>query len=82
MRRKKEQIIEIPPGGSATMALDPGQYHYRFGAAPSEQGKKSKEIYIDLKGTKKIVGKILYIYDVITKQEVMKEKEIEELRSR
>ena len=82
MRRKRVQTIDIPPGGSATMALDPGQYHYNFGAAPSEEGEKSEEIYIDLRGTKKVVGKILYIYDVITKQEVVKEKELEELRSK
>jgi hypothetical protein len=82
VRRKKEQFIDVPPGGSATMALDPGQYHYNFGAAPVEEGKKSKEIYINLRGTKKVVGKILYIYDVVTKHEVVKEKELEELRSR
>ena len=82
MRGKEEQIITIPPGGSGMMALNPGNYHYRIAAAEDAKGEKSKAIYIDLKGTKKIVGKILYIYDVFTKQEVMKEKELEELRSR
>jgi hypothetical protein len=82
MRGKKEQLITVPPGGSGKMALAPGNYHYRIAAAEATKGKKSKAIYVDLKGTKRIVSKILYIYDVFTKQEVMKEKELEQLRSR
>jgi hypothetical protein len=82
MRGKKEEIISVPPGGSGMMALAPGNYHYKIAAEEAAEGKKSKDIYIDLKGTKKIVGKILYVYDVFTKQEVMKDRELEELRSR
>jgi hypothetical protein len=82
MRGKKEQIISIPPGESGSMALLPGRYHYKIGPAPVAEGEKSKAIYIDLKGRKTIVEKILYIYDVFTKEEVMQEKELEELRSR
>jgi len=82
MRGKKEQIILIPPGGSGSMALRPGRYHYKIGPAPAAKGEKSKAIYIDLKGRKTIVEKILYVYDIFTKQEVMNEKELEELRSR
>ena len=82
MRGKKEQIITVLPGGSGTMALTPGNYHYKIAAEEATKGEKSKGIYIDLRGTKKIVGKILYIYDVFTKQEVVKEKELEQLRSR
>ena len=82
MRGKREQIITVPPGGSGSMALNPGNYHYKITPAEDTKGKKSKAIYIDLKGTKRIVEKILYIYDVFTKQEVVKEKELEQLRSR
>lgn len=82
MRKNKEQSITVPPGGSAVMALEPGSYHYAFAADKAAAGGKSKEIYIALRGYKKIVGKILYIYDVFTRQEVVKEKELEELRSR
>ena len=82
MRGKKEQVVTVPPGGSGKMALTPGNYHYKIAAEEATKEKKSKGIYIDLKGTKKIVGKILYIYDVFTKQEVVKEKELEHLRSR
>jgi len=82
MRGKKEQAISIPPGESRSMALHPGRYHYKIGPAPPAKGEKSKAIYIDLKGRKTIVEKILYVYDVFTKQEVMNEKELEELRSR
>jgi hypothetical protein len=82
MRGKKEQVVTVPPGGSGKMALTPGNYHYKIAAEEAIKGKNSKGIYIDLRGTKKIVGKILYIYDVFTKQEVVKEKELAELRSR
>jgi hypothetical protein len=82
VRKNKEQSITVPPGGSAAMALEPGSYHYTIAADEAAAGGKSKKIYIALRGYKKIVGKILYIYDVVTKQEVVKEKELEELRSR
>lgn len=82
VRKNKEKSITVPPGGSAAMALEPGSYHYTFAADEAAGGEKSKEIYIALRGYKKIVGKILYIYDVVTKEEVVKEKELEELRSR
>jgi len=82
MRGKKEQIISIPAGESGSMPLPPGRYHYKIGPAPAAEGEKSKAIYIDLRGRKTIVEKILYVYDVFTKEEVMQEKELEELRSR
>jgi hypothetical protein len=82
MRGKKEQMITVAPGGSATVALSPGNYHYKISDEESAKGKKSKTIYIELKGTKKITGKILYIYDVFTKQEIVRGKELEKLRSR
>lgn len=82
MRGKEEQFVTVPPGGSAAMALRPGNYHYRISSEEVTKGERAKGIYVDLRGTKKIVEKILYIYDVFTKQEVMKEKELEALRSR
>jgi len=82
MRGQKEQIITVPPSGSGMMALAPGSYHYKIAAEEATKGKKSEGIYIDLRGTKRIAAKILYIYDVFTKQEVVKEGELERLRSR
>jgi hypothetical protein len=82
MRRKKEQVMSIPPGGSSWMALSPGTYHYRIYEDEAAEEPKSKAIYIDLQGTKRIVEKCVFIYDVFTKQEVVNEKRLEELRSR
>lgn len=82
MRGKKEQIMSIAPGGSASMALEPGTYHYRIHEDEAADEPKTKAVYIELKGTRRIVEKCVFIYDVFTKMEVVDDKEFEKLRSR
>jgi hypothetical protein len=82
MRGKGEQAVSVSPGGSSSMALGPGNYHYKIAEGQAKNGRKSKDIYIELQGSKKISDKCLYILDVFTKSEVVKEKELEKLRSR
>ena len=82
MRRKKEQVMSIPPGASSSMALSPGKYHYMICEDETADEPRSKAIYIHLQGTKRIVEKCVFMYDVFTKKEVVDEKRLEELRSR
>ena len=82
MRRKEEQIMSIAPGGSCSMALEPGTYHYRIYEDEAADEPKTKAVFIELKGTRKIVEKCVFVYDVFTKKEVVNEKEFERLRSR
>jgi hypothetical protein len=82
MRRKKEHVVSVPPGGSRTLALEPGMYHYRFSEDDSSEEPKTKAVYIDLTGTRRIPEKCVFVYDVFTKQEVVDDKEFEKLRSR
>ncbi len=82
VRRKKEQIISIAPGGSGAMALEPGMYHYRIYEDEAADEPKTKAVFIELKGTRKIVEKCVFVYDVFTKKEVVGEKEFEQLRRR
>ena len=82
MRRKKERIMSVAPGGSASMALEPGMYHYRIYEDEAADEPKTKAVFIELKGTRKIVEKCVFVYDVFTKKEVLDEKEFEKLRSR
>ena len=82
MRGKGEQVLSVSPGGSSSMALSPGNYNYRISEREAKDGRKSKEIYIELQGSKKISDRCLYILDVFTKSEIVKEKELEKLRSR
>ncbi len=82
MRRKKERIMSIAPGGTGSMALEPGTYHYRIYEDEAADEPKTKAVYIELKGTRKIVEKCVFIYDVFTKKEVVDDKQFERLRSR
>ena len=82
MRRKKERIMSIPPGGTGTMALEPGRYQYWIYEDEAADEPKTKAVYIELHGTRKIVEKCVFVYDVFTKKEVVDEKEFEKLRSR
>ena len=82
MRRKKEDTISIPPGESGSMALTPGTYHYRICEDETADEPKTKAIYIELKGTKKIPEKCVFMYDVFTKKEVVDDKRLEQLRLR
>ncbi len=82
MRRKQERVVSIPPGGSAVMALAPGRYHYSISADEGVKEPGSKAIYIPLRGTRKIVEKCVFMYDVFTKKEVVDDQGLESLRSR
>ena len=82
MRRKKERIMSIAPGGTGSMALEPGTYHYRIYEDEAADEPKTKAVYIELKGTRKIVEKCVFVYDVFTKKEVVDDKQFEKLRSR
>ena len=82
LRSKEERIMSVPPGGSGCMALSPGTYYYRIYEDMEAKEPKTKAVYIDLKGTKKIVDKCVFTYDVFTKKEVVDEKRFETLRSR
>jgi hypothetical protein len=82
MRRKEERIMSVAPGGTGSMALEPGTYHYRIYEDEAADEPKTKAVYIELNGTRKIVEKCLFVYDVFTKKEVVDEKEFEKLRSR
>ena len=82
LRRKEERIMSIPPGGSASMALEPGTYHYRIYEDVAADEPKTKAVFIELKGTRKIVEKCVFVYDVFTKKEVVDDKQFEKLRSR
>ncbi len=82
VRRKKEKIMSIAPGGSGTMALAPGTYHYRIYEDEAADEPKTKAVFIELRGTRKIVEKCVFVYNVFTKKEVVDEKEFEELLSR
>jgi hypothetical protein len=81
-RRKKERIMSVPPGGTGSMALEPGTYHYWIYEDEAADEPKTKAVFIELKGTRKIVEKCVFVYDVFTKKEVVDEKEYEKLRSR
>jgi hypothetical protein len=82
MRRKGEQIMSVPPGCSGSMALEPGMYHYRIYEDETADEPKTKAVFIELNGTRRIVEKCVFVYDVFTKKEVVDEKEFEKLRSR
>jgi hypothetical protein len=82
LRRKKEQVMSVPPGGSGSMALEPGRYHYKIYEDLEADEPKTKAVFIPLKGTKKIVEKCVFVYDVFTKKEVVDNKEFEKLRAR
>ena len=82
MRRKKEHIMSVAPGGSGSMALEPGMYHYRIYEDEAADEPKTKAVFIELKGTRKIVEKCVFVYDVFTKKEVVDDKQFEKLRSR
>lgn len=82
MRRKKEQIMSVAPGASGSMALEPGMYHYRIYEDEAADEPKTKAVFIELKGTRKIVEKCVFVYDVFTKKEIVDEKQFEKLRSR
>ena len=81
-RRKKERVMSVAPGGTGSMALEPGMYHYRIYEDEAAEEPKTKAVFIELKGTRKIVEKCVFVYDVFTKKEVVDEKEFEKLRSR
>jgi hypothetical protein len=80
VRRKKERVMSIPPGESGSMALAPGTYHYRICEDVAAEEPKTKAIYIDLSGTKKIPEKCVFMYDVFTKKEVVDDDRLEKLR--
>ena len=82
MRGKKEQIISVTPGGTGSMALEPGMYHYKIYEDEAADEPKTKAVFIKLEGTRKIVEKCVFVYDVFTKKEVVGDKELEKLRSR
>ncbi|MGW8320149.1 MAG: hypothetical protein ACWGSD_01215 [Thermodesulfobacteriota bacterium] len=82
MRRKKEHVMSIAPGDTGSMALDPGMYRYKICEDEAADEPKTKAVFIELEGTRKIVEKCVFIYDVFTKKEVVGEKEFEKLRSR
>ena len=82
LRRKEEKVLSIAPGGSGSMELEPGTYHYRIYEDVDADEPKTKAVYIQLSGTKKIVEKCVFMYDVFTKKEVVDEKRFEKLRSR
>lgn len=82
MRRKKERVMSVAPGGTGSMALEPGMYHYRIYEDEAADEPKTKAVFIELKGTRKIVEKCVFVYDVFTKKEVVDDKELEKLRSR
>ena len=82
MRRKKEQTMSIAPGDSGSMALEPGMYHYSIYEDEAADEPKTKAVFIELKCTRKIVEKCVFVYDVFTKKEVVDENEFERLRSR
>jgi hypothetical protein len=82
VRRKKEQIMSVGPGGTGSMALEPGIYHYRIYEDEAADEPKTKAVFIELKGTRKIVEKCVFVYDVFTRKEVVDDKEFEKLRSR
>jgi len=82
IRRKKERIMSIAPGGTGSMALEPGMYHYKIYEDEAADEPKTKAVFIELAGTRKIVEKCVFVYDVFTKQEVVDHKECEKLRSR
>jgi hypothetical protein len=80
MRRKKERVMSIPPGDTGSMALEPGTYHYGIGEDERVDEPKTKAVYIELRGTKRIPEKCVFLYDVFTKKEVVDDKGLEELR--
>ncbi len=82
VRRKKEQIMSVGPGGTGSMALEPGIYHYRIYEDEAADEPKTKAVFIQLAGTRKIVEKCVFVYDVFTRKEVVDDKEFEKLRSR
>ncbi len=82
LRRKEEKILSIDPGGSGSMELEPGTYHYRIYEDTEAEEPKTKAVYIPLSGTKRVVEKCVFIYDVFTKSEVVDEKGFEKLRLR
>ena len=81
-RRKKERVMSVAPGGTGSMALEPGLYHYRIYEDEAAEEPKTKAVFIELKGTRKIVEKCVFVYDVFTKKEVVDDKEFEKLRAR
>lgn len=82
MRRKQERSMSVPPGGSSVMALAPGMYHYSISADEGGKGPGSKTLYVPLRGTRKIVEKCVFVYDVFTRKRVVDDNEFEDLRSR
>jgi len=82
MRGRKEETLRVPPGESGSMALAPGNYHYGIYADATEDAPKSKAVYIQLRGNKRIVEKCLYTFDVFTQREIVNENELERLRVR
>jgi hypothetical protein len=82
LRRKDEKTFSVPPGGSGSLVLEPGIYHYRICEDASADAPKTKATYIDLKGTKNIPEKCLFTYEVFTERQVVGEKRFQELRSR
>ena len=82
MRRKKEHVMSVAPGGSGSMALEPGMYHYRIYEDEAADEPKTKAVFIELNGTRRIVEKCVFVYDVFTKKEVIADKEFEKLKSR
>jgi hypothetical protein len=82
LRRREEKSFSVPPGGSGSLALEPGIYHYRICQDAGSDAPKRKAYSIDLKGTRNIPEKCLFTYDVFTEKEVVSEKRFQELRSR
>lgn len=82
LRRKEDEFLTIPPGASDSVPLVPGTYHYRIYQDPTADEPKTKAVYIDLSGTKKIVEKCVFVYDVFTEREVVSERRFREIRSR
>jgi hypothetical protein len=82
VRRKKEQSIRVKPGASGSLALAPGPYRYKIYEDTEADEPKSKAVYIHLRGTKKIVEKCVFVYDVFTQSKVVDDKEFEKLKNR
>jgi len=82
MRGKKERIMSVAPQATGSMALEPGMYHYRIYEDEAADEPKTKAVFIELEGTRRIVEKCVFVYDVFTKKEVVDDKEFEKLRSR
>ncbi len=82
VRRKKERSVSVAPGASVSLALAPGTYRYKIYEDLEADEPKGKAVFIHLRGTKRIVEKCVFVYDVFTQSKVVDEKEFEKLRSR